>query len=137
MALISLEYGTGGCWCGDVSDARLLWQFRGPPALLDPSAAIAEVLSHPLDFPALKQALVADDKVTVVLDRHVPSAAEWVAALWSVCQSAGIAPQNLLILQPISLTSLRPADPRRLLPESVREAVVWKIHDPTDDAGIG
>lgn len=137
MASISLEYGTSGCWHGAVSDAQLLWQFHGPEALPDPAAAITEALTNPLDFPALRQALVPDDKVVVVLDRDIPSAAELVAGLWTVCQGAGIAPENLLILQPISLTSLRPADPRRLLLESVRTAVAWKIHDPSDIGGIG
>ena len=132
-----MEYGTSGCWHGAVSDSQLLWQFRGPPALTDPAAAIAEALINPLDFPALQKALVPDDKVTVVLDRDVPSAAELVAGMWTVCQGAGIAPENLLILQPISLTGLRPADPRRLLPESVRNLVAWKIHDPTDTDEIG
>lgn len=137
MALISLEYGTTGCWSGDISDSQLLWQFGGPPALLDSAAAIAEVIAQPLDFPALNQALVPGDRVTIVLDRHVPSAAEIIAALWKVCLTAGVAAEDVLILQPIDLTSARPSDPRRLLPEGARDAVVWKIHDPTDDQGIG
>ncbi|MFO1042530.1 MAG: lactate racemase domain-containing protein [Planctomycetaceae bacterium] len=137
MASISLEYGTSGCWRGVVSEAQLLWQFRGPDALPDPAAVIAEALNNPLDFPALRQALVPDDKVTVVLDRDIPSAAELIAGIWTVCQGAGIAPENFTILQPISLTSLRPDDPRRLLSESVRRAMTWKIHDPSDTDGIG
>ena len=137
MAAISLEYGTTGCWHGEISDAHLLWQFGGPPALLDVPSAVAESLSHPLDFPALRQALVPGDKVVVILDRHIPSAAEIIAGVWSVCASAGVAPEDVLVIQPISLTGARPGDPRRLLPDAVRETVIWKIHDPTDIQGIG
>lgn len=137
MALISVEYGTTGCWTGEIADAHLLWQFGGPPALLDVSAAIADSLLHPLDYPSLRQALVPGDKVVLVLDRNVPSAAEVIAGLWSVCQAAGVAPQDVQVLQPIALTGVRPSDPRRLLPEAVRDAVLWKVHDPTDDQGIG
>ncbi len=137
MASISLEYGTTGCWHGEIADAHLLWQFGGPPALGDVPSAVAHSLSHPLDFPALQQALVPGDKVVMILDRHVPSAAEVIAGLWSVCAAAGVAPQDVLVIQPIALTGARPSDPRRLLPEPVRETVGWKMHDPTDDQGIG
>lgn len=137
MALISLEYGTNGCWQGEITDSQLLWQFGGPPALLDATTEIAEAVAQPLDFPALHQALVPGDRVTVVLDRHVASAAEIIAAFWRVCLTAGVAAEDLLILQPIDLTSPRPSDPRRLLPEDIRNRVAWKIHDPTDDQDIG
>lgn len=137
MASISLEYGIAGCWTGEMSDVHLLWQFGGPPALLDVSTAIADSLAQPLDFPALRQALVPGDKVVVVLDRNVPSAAEVIAQVWQNCLVAGVAPEDLLILQPITLTGVTPEDPRRLLPEAARQVVVWKVHDPTNDPEIG
>src|SRR5882757_8943060 len=58
MASISLDYGTTSCWHGEIDDAHLLWQFNGPPALLDVVGTITEDLQNPLDFPALRQALV-------------------------------------------------------------------------------
>jgi len=137
MASISLEYGRTGRWNGEIADAHLLWQFGGPPALLDAPASIADGLAHPLDFPALNRAIVPGDRVTLVLDRHVPSAAEIIVALWEVCEQAGVNPEDILVLQPIALIGPRPDDPRRLLPETVRSRVQWKVHDPTDDQGIG
>lgn len=137
MAAISLDYGTTACWHGQIADAHLLWQFAGPSSLPDVSAAIAESVSHPLDFPALQQALVPGDHVALVLDRHVPSSAEIIAELWRVCEAAGVSPQDVHVIQPLSLTGVRPGDPRRLLPDSVRSDVGWKVHDPTDDQGIG
>jgi nickel-dependent lactate racemase len=137
MASISLEYGTSGCWTGEIPAADLMFEFPGPGPVPDTSAAIAESLVQPLDFPELRQALVPGDKVVVVLDRYVPSAQHVVAELWKVCQSAAVAPEDLQILQPMALTGPRPADPRGLLAESVRDKVVWKIHDPTDSDAIG
>eukprot|EP00456_Euglypha_rotunda_P016133 TRINITY_DN1527_c0_g1_i1.p1 TRINITY_DN1527_c0_g1~~TRINITY_DN1527_c0_g1_i1.p1 ORF type:complete len:410 (+),score=106.02 TRINITY_DN1527_c0_g1_i1:1080-2309(+) len=137
MASISLDYGTTNCWHGEIDDAHLLWQFNGPPALLDVVGTIGEFLQHPLDFPALRQALVPGDKVVIVLDRHVPSAAEVIAGVWQQLLTAAVSPEDIQILQPIALTGVRPHDPRRLLPDGVRDSVVWKVHDPTDDQGIG
>lgn len=137
MAAISLEYGTTGCWNGEIDDPQLLWQFGGPPALIDIADKITNGLQHPLEFPALRQALVPGDKVVLVLDRHVPSAAEVIAGVWKELLSAGVGPEDVQILQPISLTEIRPSDPRRLLPEAVRNVVSWKLHDPTNDQEIG
>lgn len=137
MPLITLDYGATGCWQGEVTDSQFLWQFAGPPALAAVSGAVADRIAKPLDFPALRQAMVPGDKVVLVLDRHVSSAGEIIAALWTVCESAGVRSEDVLILQPMSLTGPRPNDPRRLLPDAVRQIVTWKIHDPTYDAGIG
>lgn len=137
MTEIALDYGSSGRWTATIPDSQLLWQSPGPLALEAVAPVIADSLLHPLDFPALQQALVPGDKVCLVLDRDVPSAAEIVAEIWKVCMAAAVAPQDLLILQPMSLTSGTPPDPRRLLPDRVRGDVVWRIHDPTNDNEIG
>lgn len=137
MAAISLDYGNNGCWHGELAEAQLLWESAGPAALLEISNSVAECLNHPLDFPALHQALVPGDRVALVLDRHVPSAADVIAGLWNVCEAAGVSPQDVQIIQPLTLNGILPGDPRRLLPDQVRNTVGWKIHDPTDDGGIG
>jgi lactate racemase-like protein len=137
MAAISLDYGTNSHWNGEIADANLLWQAGGPPALSDIPNAIAESTNHPLDFPALRQALVPGDHVALILDRYVPSAAEVIAGLWEVFATAGVSPEDVQVIQPLVLNGIRPGDPRRLMPESVRSKVGWKIHDPTDEQGIG
>ena len=137
MTAISLEYGTAGCWEGEIAGDRLLLHHAGPSPLRDVSAAIRESLASPIEFPALHQAVVPGDRIVLVLDRNVPSAAEIVAEMCAVLLTAGIEPDHIQILQPASLTGPRPADPRRLLPADVCEVVGWKIHDPTVPDGMG
>jgi Lactate racemase N-terminal domain len=137
MSLISLEYGATGRWEGDLSSERLLFTHSGPAPISNPLAAVMEGVHQPIEFPALELAMVPGDRVVIVLDRGVPSAAEIISGIWSAFVSAGIEPGNVLILQPASMTPMKLADPRRLLPVEIREQVVWKIHDPTVVDGTG
>ena len=137
MTAISLDYGATGCWEGEIAGDRLLLHHSGPAPLRDVRAAIRESLESPIDFPALHHAVVSGDRIVMVLDRNVPSAAEIVAEVCAILLTAGIEPDHIQILQPASLTGPRPSDPRRLLPAAVREVVGWKIHDPTAKDAIG
>ena len=137
MSLISLDYGATGRWEGDLSSERLLFAHTGPAPIANPFTALLEGVNQPIEFPALELAMVPGDRVVIVLDRGVPSAAEIISGIWSAFVSAGIEPGNVLILQPASLTSMKLADPRRLLPGEIREQVAWKIHDPTLVDGTG
>ena len=137
MTAISLEYGTTGCWEGEIAGDRLLLHHAGPSPLRDTRAAIRESLASPIEFPALQQAVVSGDRIVLVLDRNVPSAAEIVVEVCANLLTAGVEPDHIQILQPASLTGPRPADPRRLLPANVREVIVWKIHDPTASDSMG
>lgn len=137
MPLISLDYGLTERWESDLPSERLLYVHKGPEPLPDLPATIRSALTDPIEFPALELALVPDDRVAIVLDRGVPSAAEIVSGTWTSLATAGVAPQNVLILQPASMTSPPPADPRHLLPPQVRDLIGWKIHDPTSNDGTG
>jgi nickel-dependent lactate racemase len=137
MTAISLEYGTTGCWEGEIAGDRLLLHHAGPAPLRDVRAAIRESLESPIEFPALHQAVVPGDRIVLVLDRNVPSAAEIVAEVCAVLLTAGVEPDHVQILQPASLTGSRPSDPRQLLPAEICEVVGWKIHDPTARDAIG
>lgn len=137
MSRIMLDYGLSGHWEADLPSDRLLFQHVGPEPLVDPRAKLCELLQQPLDYPALHQAIVPDDKVVLVLDRGVPSSTEIIAAVWTTILQAGVSPENVTILQPASPTLSRPDDPRAELPDSVRDKVVWKIHDPTANDGVG
>ncbi len=137
MTAISLEYGTTGCWEGEIGGDRLLLHHSGPAPLRDVRGAIRESLASPIEFPALHQAVVPGDRIALVLDRNVPSSAEIVAEVCAVLLTAGLEPDHLHVLQPAALTGPRPSDPRRLLPSDVREVVGWKIHDPTAQDSMG
>src|SRR5690606_2892790 len=71
------------------------------------------------------------DRVCIVLDRATPEAAAIVAELWRVFESRDVKPEDVQILQPAS-TAAPDADPRAALPDEVRRAVTWSIHDPAD-----
>lgn len=137
MTRISLDYGKSERWEGAIPSERLLQFHQGPAALLNPQGVVQEGLRQPLEFPPLEQALVPDDRIVIVLDRGIPSAAEIISAVWSSMVLAGIDPVNLLILQPASTNPGLIADPRRLLPDNVRDQITWKIHDPTAANGTG
>ena len=137
MTLISLDYGSNRRWESDLPAGRLLHLHRGPEPLANPMSASQDGVRQPIEYPALELAVVCDDRVVIVLDRGVPSSAEIVGAVWSSFETAGIDPVNVLILQPASMATETLADPRRLLPDHVRERVGWKIHDPTVDNGTG
>jgi hypothetical protein len=137
MPLISLDYGASERWESDIPSERLFYSHLGPEPLSDPFATMIEGIRHPIEFPALELAMVPDDRVVIVLDRGVPSAAEMIAAVWAAVVSAGVGPENVLILQPASMTEAKTDDPRRLLESDVRERVSWKIHDPTVNDGTG
>lgn len=137
MTLISLEYGSSGHWQRDFPDESLLHFHRGPDPHADPSVAVNEGIQQPLEFPSLELAMVPGDRVVVVLDRNIPSAAEIIRGVCGASAAAGVDPENLLILQPASMTEPKLEDPRRLLPADVREKVSWKIHDPTLTDGTG
>lgn len=137
MTLISLDYGSSQHWEQNLPDERLLFVHHGPEALADVPSVVDACIRQPLEFPALELALVADDRVVIVLDRAVPSAAEIIAGVWKSIALAGVAPENVLILQPASMTSGRPSDPRRFLPTEIRDRVLWKVHDPTQENSTG
>lgn len=131
MTLITLDYGASERWESELPDNRILYSGLGPEPLADPVGAARESVRQPIEFPALELALVPDDRVTIVLDRGVPSGAEIISGIWSSFASAGINPSSVQILQPASMLKRNLADPRRLLPPEVRDQVTWKIHDPT------
>ena len=137
MTLISLEYGSSGHWQRDFPGESLLHFHLGPDPHADPSVAVNEGIQQPLEFPSLELAMVPGDRVVVVLDRNIPSAAEIIRGVCWASAAAGVDPENLLILQPASMTEPKLEDPRRLLPADVREKVSWKIHDPTLTDGTG
>ena len=137
MPLISLDYGLTERWESELPSERLLYVHNGPEPLPDPLAAARSSLTDPIEFPPLESALVPDDRVVIVLDRGVPSAAEILLGTWTSLAAAGVDPANVLVLQPASMTEPSPEDPRRLMPPQIREQIGWKIHDPTADNGTG
>jgi nickel-dependent lactate racemase len=129
---ISLNYGSQGRFSYEIDPRRVVAHHPGAPACADLPARIRAALSKPLDFPSLVQVCIPGDKVVVALDRHTPGSAELIAGIWAMLDQRGIDPDAVQILQPAALDAVPLVDPRSLLPDSVRQAIHWTIHDPTD-----
>lgn len=115
----------------------MLGAVEPPRPLSDLQEAIAEALASPIGFPPLSQAVVEGDRVVLALDRETPEGPELIAGIWKVLEACGVRAEDVLILQPADIRSPAPADPRRELPEAIRDRVQWKLHDPVDEQGCG
>lgn len=100
-----------------------------PPA--DLLRLVSEALENPLEFPALRQAVVPGDRIVVVVDQRVPQVEVLLAGVVDVLRGAGVEPQDILVLQPADTRGQRPRDPRSGLPRDIATVVRWKVHDPT------
>src|SRR5262245_6588926 len=86
----------------DVPDADIVPVRRQPPAprLSDPVAAVREALEHPLDFPALRQALIPDDHVAIVVDDRLPDVGKLLMPVLQHLSQAHISPAAVTLLCP-------------------------------------
>lgn len=134
---LRIEYGTTGQLTWETgADADVQWK-PGPAALARPIDAVREALAAPLEYPALAAALVPGDRVVMALDPGLPGLADVLTGIWSVLAEAGIRPEDLLLLQPASLTPRQSLDPRSALPAEIRAAVGWQMHQPAADNSTG
>lgn len=131
MLTVSLEYGQSNefRWTPPASVAAV--HHAGPTEEVAVGPTLTELLAQPLDFPPLSAALVPGDRVVLAVDWNVPGVETILATIWSVLREAEIRAEDVLILQPATWDTAAKPDPRAGLPAGVREAVGWKIHDPT------
>lgn len=129
---VVLSYGQQGRFTCDLPQDRLVGFYPAPEPVPDLQVALRHALGEPLEFPPLSRAVVPGDHVVLALDRHTPQAATLVAEVYQVLTAHGVAPADILILQPTSLAGPKVTDPRTNLPEDVRNVVQWRVHDATD-----
>lgn len=134
---LKIDYGVTGQLTWETgAETSVQWR-PGPTGLARAADAVREALTSPLEFPALAGALVPGDRVVLALDPALPALADVLTGIWSVLAEAGIRPEDLLLLQPASLTPRQSLDPRSALPAEVRAAVGWQIHQPAADNSTG
>jgi nickel-dependent lactate racemase len=131
MLTVSLEYGQAGAFTWTPPAALSAVHHAGPTRDVEVGSTLADCLASPLDFPPLAKALVPGDRVVLAVDWGVPAVDAVVSAVWSVLRDAGIEPADVLVLQPATWDAHPRRDPRGGLPPGVRDAVRWKVHDPT------
>ncbi|MGE4003166.1 MAG: lactate racemase domain-containing protein, partial [Planctomycetaceae bacterium] len=133
---IELPFGADGRWACSVAAERVLLYHRAPQALKLLTQRVRERLTSPLDFPALSQAVLPDDRIVIALDQQTPGAASLIRGCWDVLDSVGVDPQSILILQPGSAADATALDPRCELPESVAEQIQLTRHDAQDTKNL-
>ncbi len=131
--VIPLTFGRRGAFQIQIPTERLQSRFVAPAAVTPLGETLAHALESPLEYPSLRQAVVAGDRVTLAVDRQTPQAETLILGLWKVLESCGVSAPDVTILVPATLTPGVNPDLRRLLPAGVREQVVLKIHDPLDE----
>lgn len=114
----------------EVPDLDVVPVRRQPPAvpLSDPAAAVREALEHPLDFPALRQALIPDDHVAIVVDDRLPGVGKLLMPVLQHLSEAHISPAAVTLLCPPRSVAQPWLDD---LSEEFEETRL-EVHDPDD-----
>jgi nickel-dependent lactate racemase len=132
LTTIRLNYGQQGCFECEIDARRVVSSPEVPGPLADVGREVRSALGAPLDFPPFEQALVPGDHVVLALDRDTPEAAVLIRETWDVLSRQGVTPENVIVLQPASLSGRSQSDPLFELPEQIRNSITWTLHDPTD-----
>lgn len=136
MAGETLRFGKEGRFSVP-SDHPAEWVIHPAPSALEEfPERVSAALVSPLEFPSLAQAIVPGDKVVIALDRGTPEAPVLIREIYQVLRRGDVAPEDILILQPPSLSGQTATDPRGALPEEDRSQVQWRIHDATNAKGL-
>lgn len=123
---MTLEYGRGQTLRLDLGD-RLRAYADGPRPAADVRVAVHEALETPDTLPPLEHAVIADDRVAVVLEPAVPGETEILAEVFGRLDKAGVRPETVTLLQ-----SAGADDPRAgLVGDWSRVARV--VHDPAEE----
>ena len=96
--------------------------------LADPVAALRDALENPLDYPALRLALIPDDHVAIVVDEGIPHLDRLLVPLLEHIRQANVQPDAITLVCP-PLSSSQPwVDD---LPDEFEEVHV-EVHQPGD-----
>jgi nickel-dependent lactate racemase len=114
----------------EVGEGRLIQVHGGkcPPAISDVADAVAKALEQPQAFPRLEQAVVPGDHVAIVLDDGIPEPGTMLGPLLECLADAGVARNDLLIVQ----VPRREDGRHALTPESLPPGIRLETHDSHD-----
>jgi len=128
---LQLAYGRDGSFQIDLPEHQLLLHHKAPAALSHPLDAIHQSFENPLDFPPLPQTFVPGDKAAVVIDIDTPNADLVFQELWKRMETAGVQPEDVVLIQPAVWKTVDGTDPRASLPTELKERIPLLRHDPT------
>ncbi len=129
-----LRYGADASVRLDLAEGALPIEFGTPPAEPpdDLSAAVADALDEPLEYPRLARCTTPGDRVVLALEQAVPQSAQITAAVIEALVRAAVDPDGITVLRTRADVDSGAEDPCRLLPQAVRERIMMAIHDPSD-----
>ena len=113
----------------EIPDDRLVGHWRGPVGreACELEQALANALEQPRDYPALRQAVVPGDHVTIALDMEIPQGALVVRRVIDTLTQAGIEATSITVL--IAETG---DGAQRASTWEWPEGLLLKVHDPRD-----
>jgi len=131
--ICKLFYGAGRELEFDLNDQAIAAYFPKPKAepLADPAAALRAALQSPLESPRLAKYTVPGDRIVVAVDHGVPQAARLVATLIEELAAAGVAADQIEVLQ-----ADRPGTASDFDPTQVGAGRVAR-HDPAHRETVG
>lgn len=97
------------------------------PALTDVPAAVRAALEAPLGFPPLRRALTPDDRITIVVDDHLPRLPELLGPVLEHLALAGVGPSAVTLLT----ADAGPQAWLDALPDDFAEVRV-EVHNPAE-----
>jgi len=98
------------------------------PNLADPAQAVRDALEHPLDYPALRQALTPDDHVAIVVDEGVPGLVGLLIAVLEHLEKGGVHSDAITVICPAPTSGQPWIDD---LPDAYQDLHV-EVHQPAD-----
>lgn len=108
-----------------------LVEVRRPPVpapAANPRQLVRDALEHPFGFEPLRRALTPDDRITVVVDEHLPHLPDLLAGILEHLGTAGIRPEAVTLLTPPPGQDQGWIDD---LPDEFADVRV-EVHDPKD-----
>ncbi len=114
----------------DIDERNLLAGARAElaPNLTDPVQSMRDALEHPLDYPALRRALIPDDHVAVFVDEGIPQLAQLLVPLLEHIRQANVQADAITLICAPPSTGQPWLDD---LPDEFQDVHI-EIHQPAD-----
>jgi len=129
-----LPYGADASIRFEFAEGTLLAEC-GTPSVVpanDPSEAMAQALTEPIDYPPLTRTATPGDRVVLALDEGLPQASQIVAAVIHALLRAGVDPDGITVLQTVDDSRFGVVEPGPWIPADVRQRVRFLVHEPSD-----
>lgn len=120
-----------------VPAAKLTTRFASTEPEMDVAASLPGMLSQPVDFPTLDQAILSEDTVCIPVEPGIPDEAAIAAGVTRAVHDLGVGLEQITILLPEGTGEESLAAFREALQETGCSEVEVRIHDSTRAEHLG